>query len=220
MTIEEAMRARHSVRSYEEKPIADQEREELERQIAACSRESGLAIRLVTEEPEAFSSGFARYGSFRGVRNYITLAGKKGPDLQERCGYFGEKLVLTAQMLRLNTCWVALTFSKSAVRKHLALKEGEVLVAVIAVGYGTTQGVPHRSKMLEQTAAVQGPMPDWFRRGAEAALLAPTAMNQQSFRLLLKGEEPAAVSTGGFYSKIDLGIVRCHFEAAAGRRIQ
>lgn len=51
----------------------------------------------------------------------------------------------------------------------------------------------------------------------KAALLAPTAMNQQKFRFTLSGNEVSAKSTGGFYSKMDLGIVKFHFEEGAGR---
>ena len=55
--------------------------------------------------------------------------------------------------------------------------------------------------------------------GPEAAMLAPTAVNQQKFRFELDGEKVSAVSTGGFYSKIDLGIVKYHFEAASGHKV-
>ena len=37
----------------------------------------------------------AKYGSFSGVRNYLTLVGKPADDLQGRIGYYGERLVLT-----------------------------------------------------------------------------------------------------------------------------
>ena len=41
-------------------------------------------------------------------------------------------------------------------------------------------------------------------------------MNQQKFRLTWRGTQVKAVSTGGFYSNGDLGIVKCHFELGAG----
>ena len=43
------------------------------------------------------------YTSFSGVKNYIALIGKKSPNLEEACGYYGEKIVLRAQQLGLNT---------------------------------------------------------------------------------------------------------------------
>ena len=49
---------------------------------------------------------------------------------------------------------------------------------VIALGYGKTQGVAHKSRPLDEVIVSKG-APEWFLRGAEAALLAPTAVNQQ-----------------------------------------
>lgn len=74
--------------------------------------ESGLHMQLVLDEPKGFDGFMAHYGKFSGVKNYIAVIGKKGRDLEEKCGYYGEKVVLYAQRLGLNTCWVALTYSK------------------------------------------------------------------------------------------------------------
>lgn len=212
----EAMQNRHSVRSYDDRPIPEEILKTLRTEIQTCNSEYGLNIQLVTDEPQAFSGMMAHYGSFRGVKNYIALIGPKGPDLDEKLGYYGERIVLEAQRLGLNTCWVALTFSKGKTR-HL-IGKGEKLVCVISLGYGTTQGVPHKNKPMEKLCAVQGTVPQWFQRGMDAVLLAPTATNQQKFRFSLIGDgKVKAESTGGFYSKVDLGIVKYHFEIGAGK---
>ncbi len=215
MTELEAIRARHSVRQYLNKPLKPDELAALRSEVDACNRESGLHIQLVTNEPKAFEGSMARYGKFSGVRNYFALVGRAGPDLQEKCGYWGERLVLKAQMMGLNTCWVALTFSK--VKSAYVLDEGEKLAAVIAFGYGANQGVPHKSKAMEEVAKVDGPMPDWFKAGMEAALLAPTAVNQQKFLFTLEDGEVRATAGHSFYAKMDLGIVKYHFEMGAGK---
>jgi len=216
MDILEAMEKRHSVRQYVDRPIPSEVREILRREIDDCNREGELHLQLVCDEPDAFSGAMARYGKFSGVQNYIAVVGKKAPDLEERAGYYGERVVLLAQQLGLNTCWVALTFSKRKAR--FTLDEGEKLVLVIALGYGATQGAPHRSKPMSQLTTCSVPMPSWFRRGAEYALLAPTAMNQQKFLLELTGENTVrATAPRGPYARLDLGIVKYHFEAAAGR---
>lgn len=62
-------------------------------------------------------------------------------------------------------------------------------------------------------------VPAWFAKGMEAVMLAPTAMNQQKFKFILEGDRVEAVATGGFYSKIDLGIVKYHFEAVSGHKV-
>ncbi|MGN1031181.1 MAG: nitroreductase family protein [Butyricicoccaceae bacterium] len=215
MELMEAIRSRHSVRSYTDRRIEPELVKTLQAEIAACNLESGLNIQLVTEEPEAFGGLMAHYGKFSGVKNYIALVGKKGDDLDQTIGYYGERIVLKAQQLGLNTCWVALTFRKGKTRCTIA--HDEKLVCVLALGYGSTQGIPHKSKELNAVCTADRDLPDWFRAGMEAALLAPTATNQQKFRFEWKDGKVFAKSTGGFYSKVDLGIVRYHFEIGAGK---
>ena len=216
MTELEAIRARHSVRQYLNKPLKPDELAALRAEVDACNQESGLHIQLVTNEPKAFDGSMARYGKFSGVTNYFALVGKAGPDLQEKCGYWGERLVLKAQMMGLNTCWVALTFSK--VKSAYTLDDGEKLAAVISLGYGATQGAPRRSKTIEEVTKVDGPMPDWFRAGMEVVLLAPTAVNQQKFLFTLLEDGSVSAQPGhAFYVKMDLGIAKYHFEIGAGK---
>ncbi len=210
----QAIENRHSVRDYLEKRIDTEIVSKLNEEVALCNRESGLNIQLITEEPDAFGGLMAHYGKFNHVTNYFALIGRKGPQLDETAGYYGEQLVLKAQQLGLNTCWVALTFSKG--KSRCVVKEGEKLVCVIALGYGKTQGVPHKSKLLEKLYEGNGKMPDWFLNGMKAAQLAPTATNQQKFLFTLFENKVSANATGGFYSKVDLGIVKKHFEIGAG----
>ena len=210
-----AMRERHSVRAYTDKPIEGETLAELETLIGAYNLESGLHIQLVRNEPKAFDSAMAHYGKFSGVRNYLALVGQKNERrLDELCGYYGEKLVLTAQALGLNTCWVGATFRK--VPNVFQVYTDERLVLVIAIGYGETQGTAHKSK---STAAVSKgeDVPEWFTRGVEAALLAPTAINQQKFFFTYHNGGVSAKAGLGPFSKVDLGIAKYHFELGSGK---
>lgn len=216
MNLSEAINARHSVRQYKNQPLNAETISELQAEIKNCNKESGLHIQLVTDEPKAFEGFMAHYGKFSGVTNYIALIGKKGADLEEKCGYYGERLVLRAQQLGLNTCWVALTYSK--INTAFSVKQGEKLCVVIALGYGKTQGMPHKSKSFSQVAEAAAPVPDWFKNGVEAALLAPTAMNQQKFKFTLRGGKVSVKPGIGFYTKVDLGIVKYHFEIGSGKQ--
>lgn len=215
MEIMEAMAKRHSVRQYTDEPIDKKTLYALKDEIAACNEEGALSIQLVTNEPKAFSSFMAHYGKFSGVTDYIALIGKKSRDLDERCGYYGQRIVLKAQQLGLNTCWVALTYKK--VPDAFIVNDGEKLVVVIALGYGKTQGEDRKSKMLQEVSNIDGSSPRWFRSGVAAALLAPTAMNQQKFYLTLSEDKVTAKAKAGFYTKLDLGIVKYHFELGAGK---
>lgn len=215
MNIHEAIKERHSVRSYLDKPIPEDIIAELQNEIQKCNEEENLHIQLITNEKEAFTGILARYGSFKGVQNYLALVGKKSNDYEEKLGYYGEKLVLLAQTLGLNTCWVAGTFSKR--KAKIQIDSGEKFVCVIALGYGATQGVPHKNKSMEQLCKVEGEMPDWFRAGMEAVMLAPTAINQQKFLFTLSGNGVKAKALTGPHSKTDLGIAKYHFEIGAGK---
>ena len=258
MTIQEAIEARHSVRAYKEQPLTETVVNALEEKIAELNRDGQLHMQLVLNEPKAFLGTLAKYGKFRGVNNYIVVAGKKAAikreqsqacldssereqarmqfkadDLDERVGYFGEHLVLYAQTLGLNTCWVGLSYSK--VPGTFVLDEGEKIACYIAIGYGETQGVGHKIKTVEQVSrsAVGTPIsskdasetiPSWFRKGVEAALLAPTAVNQQKFSFEYVGmsdNRHLVRAKKGFsligYTQMDLGIAKCHFEIGAGK---
>lgn len=218
MDILEAMKARHSVRQYKDTQIDAQALSRLGEEIDACNRESGLHIQLVTDEPKAFDGFMAHYGKFSGVKNYIALIGKKSDRLWEDCGYYGERLVLLAQQLGLNSCWVALTYKK--VPSAFRIEKGEKLTVVIALGYGETQGAAHRSKDISEVCNVSGEAPEWFYDGVNAALLAPTATNQQKFTFEYSDGRVRAIAGRGFYSKVDLGIAKYHFDAVSGHRCE
>ena len=223
MTLQEAIVARHSVRQYIEKPIEAEKVQQLQTLIDDCNREGGLHMQLVTEEPSAFAGGMAKYGKFRGVRNYIAMICKKGDDV--KLGYYGEQVILLAQTLGLNTCWVGLMFSKQP--DSYQVLDGEKLFCVISLGYGANQGVQHPQKRTladvtddQRTADHGKPFPEWFGHGVEAALLAPTAVNQQKFKFVLRDgnrvEAKAKFSLIG-YAQLDLGIAKYHFEVGAGK---
>lgn len=217
MDISAIIKQRHSVRQYEEKRIEDEKREALLKELDEINRESGLNIQILFDEPKCFDSMMAHYGNFSGVQNYIALVGKKSANLEEKCGFYGERLVLFAQSLGLNTCWVALTHGKSDAK----IEKGEKQICLIALGYGKNQGVTRKSKPIEQLSKVSGSVPDWFKAGMESALLAPTATNQQKFLFELNGDKVSAKVNGfGFYSKTDLGIVKYHFEAVTGKKVK
>lgn len=223
MTIQEAIEARHSVRAYTGQPLAADVVEVLEEKIRELNEKGHLHMQLIRNETKAFQGKLAKYGKFRGVNDYIVMAGQKSDDLDECIGYYGEQLVLLAQTLGLNTCWVGLSYSK--VPGTYVLDAGEVIEAYISIGYGETQGVSHKIKSVEQVSNANDLTPSWFRQGVEAALLAPTAVNQQKFffeYIPARDGKPVRVlakrnfSLIGF-TQMDLGIAKCHFEIGAGK---
>lgn len=220
MTLEEAIKARHSVRRYTGRPIDADTVNKLRAKIEEINSKGNLHAQLVLNEPKAFK-GILAYGSFSGVTNYVIMAGEKNDNLEERIGYYGEELVLYAQTLGLNTCWVGLSYHK--VKGTFELAKGEKIGCYIAIGYGETQGVAHKTKTVGELGGVTEESPDWYKRGIEAVRLAPSAINQQKYRFKCLGSDSEGRGivecSKGFslagYTSMDLGIAKYNFEVGA-----
>lgn len=215
MEMLKVMLNRHSVRSYLDTPIETDTREKLDELVTKLNEESGLNIQILYDEMKCFSSMMAHYGKFINVRNYVSLSGPKGKELDEKVGYYGELLVLKMAELGLDSCWVALTHGKS----RASLKKGHKERCLIAIGYGVHHGFPHKVKRIEEVSDYQEGMPEWYAEGIKAALLAPSALNQQRFRFYYKDGKVSAKAGKSFYGKMDLGIAKCHFELISGHRV-
>ncbi len=215
MTIQEAMRTRHTVRRYTNRKLPGEVLKQLHERVRKNNAEHGLAMSLVTENSDAFGPALRLFLA-KGVRNYVILAGKEGPGLDERLGYCGADVMLFAQTLGLNSWWVGGTYRRRGLQKNAA-PEAEKILGLLAVGYGATQGVPHKSKRPEDIASYRGEAPEWFSRGVEAVLLAPTALNRQAFALQGEGRRVSMRCDSGVFSGVDLGIGKYHFEMGAGR---
>lgn len=217
MTLLEAIENRHSVRKYIDKAIPKELIDSLKAKVEEVNKEGNLHFQLVTNEPKAFKGKFA-YGVFKGVSNYFALVGKKGDDLKERVGYYGEQLVLLAQQLGLNTCWVGLTYNN--IKDAYEKSDDEKLVCMIALGYGDEPGRNLKHKTIEQVSNANADSPEWFIKGVESALKAPTAVNQQKFHFEYtapnKVKATKKFSLMG-YTETDLGIAKLHFEIGAGK---
>ena len=214
----ETIRERHSVREYDGKPLARVEFDALGAVVEECARESGLDIQLVGDNPEVFNV-IARFGLIRGCRMHIAFvvddakAGDVAAD--EAIGYWGQRIVLAAQDMGLNTCWCALCSRK---KSRAVVAPGKKIRLIIAVGHGKTQGFSRKTKSVEALSSVEcAKAPAWFAAAMEAAQLAPTAMNNQNFKitLLSDGKTVRIDAPQSGLNVIDEGIVRCNFEIAA-----
>ncbi|UKK80018.1 nitroreductase family protein [Segatella bryantii] len=213
MDIKEAIYARHTVRKFQDKPLAEDVVKALQARIEKVNKEHQVNIKLVTNESVPVW-GVMKFFMTKGLKNYLVLLGPDRADIEESLGYCGIDIALYAQTLGLNTWWVGGTYSKNSASKDV---EGSVINGIIALGYGQVQGVPHKSKAFEDVCQYEGAMPEWFKQGVEAALLAPTAMNKQKFMITGKDNEVSISCDNGKWSGTDLGIVKYHFEVGAGK---
>lgn len=212
MTLQEAMHERHMVRKYMDKPIEDELVQQINNRISKNNVKYSISMKLVTNNTSGFNA-LIKLILAKGVKNFVILAGENQNGLDEKLGYCGTDIMLFAQTLGLNTWWVGGTFNRN-VRN---IVPGKKVIGIIAVGYGVTQGVPHKSKSYEDVAHYNGEAPSWFKAGVEAALLAPTALNKQDFTVEGNGEKVKIYcNNGSIFSGADLGIVKYHFELGAG----
>lgn len=216
MTIKEAMEVRHTVRKYENRMMPPEIVSLLTERIVKNNEAYHLNMKLIRENSEAFGT-VTKLILAKGIRNYIVLAGNEAADLEEKLGYCGTDIMLYAQTLGLNTWWVGGTFSRKGVKRNAAFAEREKIVGVLAVGYGATQGVPHKSKKPEEISSYKGTAPEWFINGVNAVLLAPTALNKQAFTIIGEGSTVSMTCRNGSFSGVDLGIGKYHFEVGAGK---
>lgn len=213
MNLMQAIYARHTVRHYDGKPLKSTDKKELGSLIKKINKESGLNLQLIINEPKAFDGGRAKLSNFTGCVNYLAVVAPKGKLNKQKAGYYGEQVVLKAQQMGINSCWVVLTFNK--IKGTYAVKKGEKLLGVIALGYGTTQGKPHNSKRFADVVKNRGKLPQWFIKGVKMALLAPTGVNKQGFMFeLLHGNE-VKLKNKSLCKDLDLGIIKYHFEIGA-----
>ncbi|MBQ0040809.1 MAG: nitroreductase family protein [Clostridiales bacterium] len=200
---------RHSVRSYSDKKIEGEVLDKMMAAIDELQQESGIRIEFRESSRKVFTSPMMKLIGWKGDPGYIVLAGKDTDELDENCGYYGEKLVLYLQSIGLNTCWVGM-FKKGGL--DIVLSADERPVITIAVGYGNDSGKPHKSKTINEVCDISD-ISEAFRNGVDAALAAPTAVNQQKFKISSVDGQPVITADGkGPFIKVDLGIVKYNFE--------
>jgi len=213
---------RRAVRKYLEKHIEQDKIDALRRSISALNETSGLTMELI-EDSDAFRS-FKSF-MFKNVRSVIAVKGKTDdPDLHEKCGYYGEQIVLEATSLGLGTCWViAFTFNSKS--PSLNVKNDETIVCGIPVGYGAEEmsepagipDAPHRkTRSISEFLNGNTNVPEWVTSAVKAVQFAPTARNSQKTRFSYADGTVSAEISPGKTNMIDLGITKFHFELAAG----
>ncbi|MDR0309490.1 MAG: nitroreductase family protein [Candidatus Methanoplasma sp.] len=220
----DAVWKRRSVRKYTDKPIESDKVNALRGSISSLNEASGLTMEFA-EEFESFRTVLTVM--FKNVRSAIVVKGRTDdPHLREKCGYYGEQMVLEATALGLGTCWVA-GFNKRS--GSLNTKDDETVVCVISIGYSAeeisgTSSIPdapyRKTKSISEFLEGNTDVPDWVRAGVKSVQFAPTAMNSQKTRFQYADGLVTAHIPSGKLNMVDLGITKLHFELAAGGKFE
>ncbi len=213
MDLKEAMQKRHMVRKYIDKSLPDDLINRINERISMNNEKHKLSMKLMINNNKGVNS-IMKLIMAKGVNNFIILAGDNSENLDERLGYSGADIMLYAQTLGLNTWWVGGTFNRS-VSQYV---ENKKVTGIIAIGYGESQGKPHKSKMVEDVSKYYGTViPSWFISGVDGALLAPTALNKQDFMIIGDGNKVKIECDNGIFTGSNVGLIKYHFELGAGK---
>ena len=138
--VTEIIQARHSCRTYEERPIARDIRDRLAGIAATLttgpfSTAPRLELVAATAQDRDALKGLGTYGFIKGATGFFVGATEDAAKATEDYGYLMELLVLHATDLGLGTCWLGGSFTKSSFAAKIDLRPGELVPAVVAVGY-------------------------------------------------------------------------------------
>lgn len=229
MTLLEAIDIRKSRRTYLPTAMSENQIAHLQNLIEQYNSESGLHIQLLTDATHAFDGFKKSYGMLKGVQSCLALIGNKADKyLEEKCGYYGELLVLEATSMGLGTCWVGGTYDKKS--NAFALKEDEILACVIPIGNVPEETsrekfihklAVRKTKNIEELYTSDTLAPDWLIAGMQAVRKAPSAVNRQPVMFnYINGDVSASVSTKYAFAMIDFGIAKAHFVIACGGKFE
>lgn len=236
--IDALVRARRSVRTYEDRTVSQQDLDQLFTFLADSTNPYKLPVefKLLDGTMQKLNCPVVV-----GTDLYVGAKMKRTPYLNEAFGYSFELLVLYAQSLGLGTVWVGGTMDRAAFEKAMELTADEVMPCMSPLGYPAKK-MSLRETMMRKAIKADERMAfeELFFDGSfaspltkekagtlgqplEMVRLAPSAVNKQPWRVVL------AENAAHFYlkrskgfnggtidmQKIDMGIALCHFDLAA-----
>lgn len=244
----ETVRKRRSVRSYENRPLSQTDKERLLYCIEELLKEetpfpANIHIRLLDAKPGTDTEKLGTYGVIRGANTFLGVAVKNTETAPEAVGFTFEKLVLTATAMGLGTCWIAGTFNRNQFSVAMDIGKDEIFPIVCPIGYPLSKKTMIDSvfrKMGKSDQRKDGgelffesefgnPMSKEqageYSFPLEMLRLAPSAVNRQPWRIVHIGNAFHFYREGNSKSKdsydlqrLDVGIGACHFYLAAQER--
>ena len=230
----DVIKARRSVRTFDGNGLAAEEITALQKYADGAENPYGQSavFQIFSAKEHGLSSPV-----IAGTDLYLTGKLQKQPHAEEAFGYSMEEVALFAQANGIGTTWIAGTMNRDAFEKASGLQEGEVMPCVSPLGH------PAKKMSLKESLMRKGVKADsrlpfdqlFFRdsfetplrkedagdlaEALEAVRWAPSAVNQQPWRLVVCGDrvhffekKDKGYDNGDWdLQKVDLGIALCHF---------
>lgn len=236
MTVEEAIRVRRSVRTYQDTAVAPEVMEFVKNYIGNLHQAlPGCRCRLVLLERK-LDGKVGTYGAIRNAGYFLAVVHSKDSDLEAiNAGIVGERLVLELTRRGIGTVWLGGTFSRGTVGKMVKPAPDETVDVVIAFGVPADKE-SFTSRMMASMFKARSRKPfqelfdirsrSAFRPGLKLMHLAPSASNRQEWRVtetlwdIAPGMGRIDFFTADMnrFAALDLGIGIAHFlvDAPAG----
>ena len=235
MNLYEIIKTRKSVRTFDGRPLLEEDKKTLCDYIAGITNPYGIPVEfvLLDAEEHGLSSPV-----IRGETLYLAGKVKRVPHCEEAVGFAFEKLVLYAWSLGIGTTWIGGTMDRAMFETAAQVQPGELMPIVTPLGYPAAERSEVDAKLR---ASVHGderlPISELFFEKdfstpmtepdalLETVRWAPTAANRQPVRVVRDGsayhfyeKHTMPGGTAWDVQKIDVGIAVCNFISAAGGR--
>ena len=246
-SVEEAVKARSSVRNYADREIEPDKMEKIRRFVEALDNPFHQEVSFHWLQEDALPAGqkLGTYGVIKGAKRFIGASVRPGPLAMEALGYEMETLILYLAHLGLGSCWLGGTFNRKGFAKAMEIGEDHLFPAITPFGYGAPNR--HVTEKLMRGMIQADRRSPWeslfFRDDFSSPLsreeagdlafpldmlrLGPTASNKQPWRVLLKDgalhfyEDKAPGYSDAFafdIQRIDMGIAAAHADLALRER--
>ena len=234
MNAREIVKTRRSVRTFDGKPLAQEDREKLQGFIPTIRNPYDIPVEffLLDAKANGLSSPV-----LTGETMYVAAKVEKQPHAEEAFGYSFEKLVLYAWSRAIGTTWIGGTMKRELFEKAVGLKESELMPCISPLGYPAVRMSVRETLMRKGVKADERkPASELFFDQAfflplyeerkeiadalEMVRLAPSAVNRQPWRIVrqgrvyhfyLKHDKGYVGKATGDLQKVDMGIAVCHF---------
>jgi len=136
----DAINKRVSVRSYADRPIENDKKQEIINLLQSTERcPFGNKVRFTlidfSEMDKEEIRNLGTYGFISGAKFFIVSAIKYDVGVFMDLGYCFEKVILKATNLDLGTCWMGGTFKRANFAERINISEDEIVPAISPVGY-------------------------------------------------------------------------------------
>lgn len=222
-----------SVRDFKEKAIEEECFNEIESYIKKSKKllpEVNIELKIFNNEEtyEKLKNVAGYNGHMIKAPSYAVILSDVKRGYIENSGYIGERLILKARDLEIDSCWV--TFNDSdIIKEKLDISSNKEITAIIALGYAIDKNIKNKSGSERLGVEKIVYMDKWGintsideleERGLldafSYARMAPSTLNRQPWRFIIDGGNIIlAVKKDDFTSNyergIDAGIAMLYF---------